>query len=88
VRLESEGTIRPPAVTRTPGGEPCSLRSFSALSRLIDGDGEGFLSSGGIELATANDFLTEELPEDEESLLWFSTRVPESPQADEEARRT
>jgi len=41
----SLGTIRPPAVTRRPGGLPCSLSSLSALPRLIDGDGEGFLSS-------------------------------------------
>lgn len=39
----SLGTTRPPAVTRIPGGLPCSLRSLSALPRLIDGDGEGFL---------------------------------------------
>jgi hypothetical protein len=37
----SLGTILPPAVTRMPGGLPCSLRSFSALPRLIDGVGEG-----------------------------------------------
>jgi hypothetical protein len=40
----SLGTIRPPAVTRMPGGLPCSLRSFSALPRLIEGEGEGFLT--------------------------------------------
>lgn len=40
----SLGTILPPAVTRNPGGLPCSLRSFSALPRLIDGVGDGFLS--------------------------------------------
>lgn len=38
----SLGTIRPPAVTRNPGGLPCSLSSRSALPRLIDGDGDGF----------------------------------------------
>jgi hypothetical protein len=37
----SLGTTLPPAVTRIPGGLPCSLRSFSALPRLIDGVGEG-----------------------------------------------
>lgn len=39
----SLGTILPPAVTRKPGGLPCSLRSFSALPRLMEGDGDGFL---------------------------------------------
>jgi hypothetical protein len=39
----SLGTTRPPAVTRIPGGLPCSLSSFSALPRLIEGDGDGFL---------------------------------------------
>jgi len=39
----SLGTTRPPAVTRMPGGLPCSLSSLSALPRLIDGDGDGFL---------------------------------------------
>ena len=33
--------MRPPAVTRIPGGLPCSLRSFSAFPRLIEGEGEG-----------------------------------------------
>jgi hypothetical protein len=45
------------------------LRSFSALSRFTDGDGEGFLSSVGTEEATAMFFLTEELLDDEEGLL-------------------
>jgi len=40
----SLGTMRPPAVTRIPGGLPCSLRSLSAFPRLIEGDGEGLLS--------------------------------------------
>ena len=39
----SLGTTRPPAVTRMPGGLPCSLRSLAALPRLTDGDGDGFL---------------------------------------------
>lgn len=39
----SLGTTLPPAVTRMPGGLPCSLRSFSALPRLIDGVGDGLL---------------------------------------------
>lgn len=37
----SLGTMRPPAVTRKPGGLPCSLSSFSAFPRLNDGVGEG-----------------------------------------------
>jgi hypothetical protein len=37
----SLGTTLPPAVTRMPGGLPCSFRSFSALPRLMDGVGEG-----------------------------------------------
>jgi len=39
----SLGTTRPPAVTRIPGGLPCSLSNLSALPRLMDGDGDGFL---------------------------------------------
>jgi hypothetical protein len=41
----SLGTTLPPAVTRMPGGLPCSLRSFSALPRLIDGVGDGLFCS-------------------------------------------
>lgn len=39
---KSLGTMRPPAVTRTPGGLPCSLSSLSALPRLMEGEGDGF----------------------------------------------
>jgi hypothetical protein len=39
----SLGTTLPPAVTRMPGGLPCSLRSLSAFPRLIDGVGDGLL---------------------------------------------
>lgn len=44
----SLGTILPPAVTRSPGGLPCSLRSFSALLRLNDGEGEGLLCDAAV----------------------------------------
>ncbi len=49
----SLGTMRPPAVTRIPGGLPCSLRSFSAFPRLIEGDGEGLFCSvaAAVEIA-------------------------------------
>jgi hypothetical protein len=44
--------MRPPAVTRIPGGLPCSLRSFSAFPRLIDGVGDGrFWESEGTRAA-------------------------------------
>lgn len=38
----SLGTTRPPAVTRIPGGLPCSFKSRSALPRLTEGEGDGF----------------------------------------------
>jgi hypothetical protein len=43
----SPGTMRPPAVTRRPGGLPCSLRSLSALPRLTEGEGDGRLVAVG-----------------------------------------
>ena len=52
----SIGTTRPPAVTRMPGGLPCSLRSLSAFPRLIEGEGEGFLSgAAGASAGVADD---------------------------------
>jgi hypothetical protein len=54
-RGRSLGTTRPPAVTRIPGGLPCSLSSLSALPRLIEGEGEGFLSSDAGAIAGVAD---------------------------------
>ena len=51
----SLGTTRPPAVTRMPGGLPCSLSSLSALPRLIEGEGDGFLSSDAGAIAGVAD---------------------------------
>lgn len=60
----SLGTIRPPAVTRSPGGLPCSLRSFSAFPRLIDGEGDGLLyaeSAAGTVATTGRRLLVDAL---------------------------
>jgi hypothetical protein len=59
----SLGTILPPAVTRMPGGLPCSLSSFSALPRLMDGVGDGLFcgAAGASGCATGARRL---LPED------------------------
>lgn len=51
----SLGTIRPPAVTRRPGGLPCSLSNRSALPRLNEGDGEGFLRGPGCAIPAATE---------------------------------
>jgi hypothetical protein len=74
----SLGTIRPPAVTLRPGGLPCSLRSFSALPRLIDGVGDGrFCGAAGADGgATGGRRL---LPED---------RLVRLAEAEAEGRRT
>lgn len=59
----SLGTTRPPAVTRMPGGLPCSLRSLSALPRLTDGDGDGFLlGAAGAILGVVWKGFSEETP--------------------------
>jgi hypothetical protein len=74
----SLGTTLPPAVTRMPGGLPCSLRSFSALPRLMDGVGEGLFC----DAAAASDCATggrRLLPED------LLARLAD---ADAEGRRT
>jgi hypothetical protein len=72
------GTTLPPAVTRMPGGLPCSLRSFSALPRLMDGVGEGLFcdATGASGCATGGRRL---LPED------LLARLAD---ADAEGRRT
>ena len=78
----SLGTTLPPAVTRMPGGLPCSLRSFSALPRLIDGVGEGRFCGAAAVAAVASDCATgglRLLPED--LLASFAD-------ADAEGRRT
>jgi len=59
----SLGTIRPPAVTRIPGGLPCSLRSFSALPRLMEGVGEG-LFCGAVGMSGCATGTRRLLPED------------------------
>jgi hypothetical protein len=62
----SLGTILPPAVTRSPGGLPCSLRSFSAFPRLIDGVGDGFFcgAAGASVAATEEGGGRKLLPDD------------------------
>lgn len=62
----SLGTIRPPAVTRRPGGLPCSLSSLSAFPRLMDGEGDGFFAAAVVPAAAGAAKGREEL----------STRVP------------
>ncbi len=52
VEFVAVGTTRPAAVTRIPGGEPCSLMSFSTLPRLTDGVGEGRLLDVGFSVLT------------------------------------
>jgi len=55
----SPGTMRPPAVTRRPGGLPCSLRSASALPRLTEGEGEGRLfAAGGAAAGTTSGVIS------------------------------
>lgn len=45
--------MRPPAVTRRPGGDPCSLSSLSALAFLIEGEGDGRFAA---DLSAAGSF--------------------------------
>ena len=83
----SLGTILPPAVTRKPGGLPCSLSSFSAFPRLIEGEGDGFLygavaaavavggaTGGGLKLLV-DDLLARWADADAEGRRTCSTRV-------------